>query len=92
MPPISSFSTIEKSHDEREICHGYLTKKEHQQLLLDEEALRETLEEEDFEDSLQEVRPSVSPDKFASLSPSSRNLRVTIVYALLTKSKMNNNI
>ncbi|GJT96670.1 hypothetical protein Tco_1092188 [Tanacetum coccineum] len=33
-------------HDEHEICHGYLTEKEHQQLLLDEEALRETLEEE----------------------------------------------
>ncbi|GKG41403.1 hypothetical protein Tco_0470615, partial [Tanacetum coccineum] len=31
--------------DEHEICHGYLTEKEHQQLLLDEEALRETLEE-----------------------------------------------
>ncbi|GKA02868.1 hypothetical protein Tco_0675649 [Tanacetum coccineum] len=47
MPPISSFPSIEESDDEREICHGYLTKKEHQQLLLDEEALRETLEEEE---------------------------------------------
>ncbi|GJZ26989.1 hypothetical protein Tco_0571242 [Tanacetum coccineum] len=46
MPPISSFSTIEESDVEHEICHGYLTKKEHQQLLLDEETLRETLEEE----------------------------------------------
>ncbi|GJW54703.1 hypothetical protein Tco_0098788 [Tanacetum coccineum] len=46
MPPISSFPTIEESDDEHEICHGYLTEKEHQQLLLDEEALRETLEEE----------------------------------------------
>ncbi|GJZ44390.1 hypothetical protein Tco_0591645 [Tanacetum coccineum] len=44
--PISSFPTIEESDDEHEICHGYLTEKEHQQLLLDEEALRETLEEE----------------------------------------------
>nr|GEX39960.1 hypothetical protein [Tanacetum cinerariifolium] len=35
-----------KASDEHEICHGYLTEKEHQQLLLDEEALRETLEEE----------------------------------------------
>ncbi|GJT52133.1 hypothetical protein Tco_0978290 [Tanacetum coccineum] len=40
MLPISSFPTIEESDDEHEIC------KEHQQLLLDEEALRETLEEE----------------------------------------------
>nr|GEZ54229.1 hypothetical protein [Tanacetum cinerariifolium] len=46
MPPISSFSTIEESDDERKICHGYLTEKEHQQLLFDEEASRETLEEE----------------------------------------------
>ncbi|GJU36788.1 hypothetical protein Tco_1185142 [Tanacetum coccineum] len=46
MPPISSFLTIEESDHEREICHGYLTEKEHQQPLLDEEALRETLEEE----------------------------------------------
>nr|GEZ28447.1 hypothetical protein [Tanacetum cinerariifolium] len=38
--------TAYQRHDEREICHGYLTKKEHQQLLFDEEALRETLEEE----------------------------------------------
>ncbi|GJY11140.1 hypothetical protein Tco_0379325 [Tanacetum coccineum] len=28
MPPISSFSTIEKSVDEHEICDGYLTEKE----------------------------------------------------------------
>ncbi|GKC42595.1 hypothetical protein Tco_1060317 [Tanacetum coccineum] len=46
MPPISSFPTIEKSADEHEICDGYLNEKEQQQLLLDEEALRETLEEE----------------------------------------------
>nr|GEU60208.1 hypothetical protein [Tanacetum cinerariifolium] len=45
MPLISSFLTIEESADEHEICDGYLTKKEQQQLLLDEEALRETLEE-----------------------------------------------
>ncbi|GJZ19663.1 hypothetical protein Tco_0556253 [Tanacetum coccineum] len=38
MLPISSFPTIEESDDEHEIC------KEHQQLLLDEEALREMLE------------------------------------------------
>ncbi|GKE74104.1 hypothetical protein Tco_1536145 [Tanacetum coccineum] len=46
MPPISSFSTIEESPDKHEICDGHLTEKEQQQLLLDEEALRETLEEE----------------------------------------------
>ncbi|GJR23345.1 hypothetical protein Tco_0971872 [Tanacetum coccineum] len=46
MPPISSFSTIDESADEHEICDGYLTKKEQQQLPLDEETLRETLEEE----------------------------------------------
>ncbi|GJV91043.1 hypothetical protein Tco_1538856 [Tanacetum coccineum] len=46
MSLISSFSTIEESNDEHEICHGYLTEKEQQQLLLDEEVLRETLEEE----------------------------------------------
>ncbi|GJU31473.1 hypothetical protein Tco_1175062 [Tanacetum coccineum] len=50
MPLISSFLTIEESNDEHEICHGYLTEKEHQQLLLDEEALRETLEEEAKDD------------------------------------------
>nr|GFB14228.1 hypothetical protein [Tanacetum cinerariifolium] len=32
--------------DEHAICHGYLTEKEHQQLFLDEEAFRETFEEE----------------------------------------------
>ncbi|GJR86756.1 hypothetical protein Tco_0210767 [Tanacetum coccineum] len=46
MPLISSFPTIEESADEHEICDGYFTKKEQHQLLLDEEALRETLEEE----------------------------------------------
>ncbi|GKD58568.1 hypothetical protein Tco_1296077, partial [Tanacetum coccineum] len=46
MPPISSFPTTEESDDEHEICHEYLTEKEYQQLLLDEEALRETLKEE----------------------------------------------
>ncbi|GJS10108.1 hypothetical protein Tco_0366904 [Tanacetum coccineum] len=46
MPFISSFPTIEESDDEHEICHGCLTEKEHQQLLFDEESLRETLEEE----------------------------------------------
>nr|GEV14142.1 RNA-directed DNA polymerase, eukaryota, reverse transcriptase zinc-binding domain protein [Tanacetum cinerariifolium] len=45
MPLISSFPTIEESADEHEICDGFLAEKE-QQLLLDEEALRETLEEE----------------------------------------------
>nr|GEY33917.1 hypothetical protein [Tanacetum cinerariifolium] len=39
-------STIEKSADDHEICDEYLTEKEQQQLLFDEEALRETLEEE----------------------------------------------
>ncbi|GKC08156.1 hypothetical protein Tco_0999766, partial [Tanacetum coccineum] len=46
MPPISSFLTIEESADEHEICDGYLTEKEQQQLLLDKESLRETLEKE----------------------------------------------
>ncbi|GKC05281.1 hypothetical protein Tco_0996891 [Tanacetum coccineum] len=51
MSPISSFPTIKESTDEHEIgdeylTNGYLTEKEQQQLLLDEEALRETLEEE----------------------------------------------
>ncbi|GJY64950.1 hypothetical protein Tco_0466410 [Tanacetum coccineum] len=51
MSPIFSFPTIKESTDEHEICDeyltdGYLTEKEQHQLLLDEEALRETLEEE----------------------------------------------
>nr|GEX87918.1 hypothetical protein [Tanacetum cinerariifolium] len=46
MTLISSFTTIEESADEHEICDGYLTEKEQQQLLLDEEALREALKEE----------------------------------------------
>ncbi|GJY64993.1 hypothetical protein Tco_0466453 [Tanacetum coccineum] len=51
MPPISSYSTIKESAEEHDICdeyltEGYLTEKEQQQLLLDEEALRKTLEEE----------------------------------------------
>ncbi|GKD38848.1 hypothetical protein Tco_1259055 [Tanacetum coccineum] len=49
---IFSFSTIEESADEHEIgdgylIDGYLTEKKQQQLLVDEEALRETLEEEE---------------------------------------------
>ncbi|GKG20091.1 hypothetical protein Tco_0379892, partial [Tanacetum coccineum] len=54
MRPISSFPTIEKSADEHEICDGYLNEKEQQQLLLDEEALRETLEEEALRETLEE--------------------------------------
>ncbi|GKG24499.1 hypothetical protein Tco_0395127, partial [Tanacetum coccineum] len=51
MPPISSFPTIKESTDEHEIgdeylTDGYLTEKEQHQLLLDEDALRETLKEE----------------------------------------------
>ncbi|GKB02669.1 hypothetical protein Tco_0830758 [Tanacetum coccineum] len=51
MPPISSYSTVEGSAEEHDICDEYLTegypiKKELHQLMLDEEALRETLEEE----------------------------------------------
>ncbi|GKE13168.1 hypothetical protein Tco_1416719 [Tanacetum coccineum] len=46
MPSISSFPTIEESTDEHEICDGYLIEKEQHQLLLNGEALRETLEEE----------------------------------------------
>nr|GEY09601.1 hypothetical protein [Tanacetum cinerariifolium] len=50
MSPISSFLTIEKLADEHEIgdeylTNGYLTEKEQQQQLLDEEALRKTLKE-----------------------------------------------
>nr|GEY74139.1 hypothetical protein [Tanacetum cinerariifolium] len=41
----SLFPTVEESVEEHVIADGYLTKKE-QQLLLDEEALRETLEEQ----------------------------------------------
>ncbi|GJW20746.1 hypothetical protein Tco_0031368 [Tanacetum coccineum] len=51
MSPIFLFPTIEESTDEHEIgdeylTDGYLTEKEQQQLILDEEALRETLEEQ----------------------------------------------
>ncbi|GJT46359.1 putative reverse transcriptase domain-containing protein [Tanacetum coccineum] len=52
MSPISSFPTVKQSADEHEIgdeyiTDGYFTEKEQQQLLLDEEALRETLKEEE---------------------------------------------
>ncbi|GKA09038.1 hypothetical protein Tco_0688369 [Tanacetum coccineum] len=52
MSPISSFPTVKQSADEHEIgdeyiTDGYFTEKEQQLLLLDEEALRETLEEEE---------------------------------------------
>ncbi|GKG23763.1 hypothetical protein Tco_0391799, partial [Tanacetum coccineum] len=48
---ISSYPTVEESAEEHDIGdeyfnEGYLTGKEQQQLLLDEESLRETLEEE----------------------------------------------
>ncbi|GKE11977.1 hypothetical protein Tco_1415528 [Tanacetum coccineum] len=51
MPPISSYPTVEESAEEHDIGNeyligGYLTEKEQQQLLLDEDELRETLEEE----------------------------------------------
>ncbi|GKB88447.1 hypothetical protein Tco_0960719 [Tanacetum coccineum] len=51
MSPISSFPMVEESVDEYKIGDEYLTdeyvtEKEQQQLLLDEEALRETLKEE----------------------------------------------
>ena len=51
MSPISSNRTVEESAKEHDIAdeniiEGYLTEKEYQQLLLDEEALREVLEEE----------------------------------------------
>ncbi|GKC10700.1 hypothetical protein Tco_1007482 [Tanacetum coccineum] len=45
MPRISSIPTIEEKDDEHERC-PYLTKKEYQQLLLDEATFREHLEEE----------------------------------------------
>ncbi|GJV34976.1 hypothetical protein Tco_1407453 [Tanacetum coccineum] len=44
--PISSIPTIEKKADEHEIC-PYFTEKEYQQLLLDEAAFKEHLEEEE---------------------------------------------
>ncbi|GJY02064.1 hypothetical protein Tco_0360216 [Tanacetum coccineum] len=51
MSPISLLPTIEELADEHEICDEYLTdryltKQQEHQLRLDEEALRETLEEE----------------------------------------------
>ncbi|GJX99265.1 hypothetical protein Tco_0356284 [Tanacetum coccineum] len=51
MSPISSFPTIEELADEHKICDeyltdGYLTEQQEHQLRIDEEALRETLEEE----------------------------------------------
>ncbi|GJU68430.1 hypothetical protein Tco_1254689 [Tanacetum coccineum] len=50
MSPIFSYPTVEESAEEYDIgdeylTEGYLTEKEQQQLLLDEEALREVLEE-----------------------------------------------
>ncbi|GJR01227.1 hypothetical protein Tco_0524211 [Tanacetum coccineum] len=61
MSPISSYRTVEESAEEHDIgdeylTEGYLTKKEQQQLLLDEEALRETLEEEARDEKEQEER------------------------------------
>ncbi|GJR86837.1 hypothetical protein Tco_0210848 [Tanacetum coccineum] len=51
MPLISSYPTVEESAEEYDtgdeyLIEGYLIEKEQQQLALDEEALRETLEEE----------------------------------------------
>nr|GEY37330.1 hypothetical protein [Tanacetum cinerariifolium] len=51
MPPISSYPTVEESVKEHETCdeyltEGFLTEKEQQQLVQDEEAYREYLEEE----------------------------------------------
>ncbi|GKA19306.1 GPCR kinase [Tanacetum coccineum] len=51
MPLISSYLTIEESAEDYDtgdeyLTEGYLIEKEQQQLALDEEALRETLEEE----------------------------------------------
>nr|GEU59471.1 hypothetical protein [Tanacetum cinerariifolium] len=46
MSPISSFPPVKESVDEHVIGDEYLTDKEKQQLLLDEEALIKTLEEE----------------------------------------------
>nr|GEV37725.1 hypothetical protein [Tanacetum cinerariifolium] len=51
MTPISLFPSVEESVDKNDICDEYLTdgyiiEKEKQKLLQDEEALRETLEEE----------------------------------------------
>ena len=52
MSPISSYRTVEESAEEHDmgdeyITEGYLTEKEQQQLLLDEEGLRGMLEEEE---------------------------------------------
>nr|GEW17514.1 hypothetical protein [Tanacetum cinerariifolium] len=57
----SSFPTVEESINQHEIAdeyltHGYLTEKEQQQLLLDEEALKETLEEQARDEKEQEER------------------------------------
>ncbi|GJZ76837.1 hypothetical protein Tco_0641509 [Tanacetum coccineum] len=76
----SSFSTIEEFVEEHEIAdeyltNGYLTKKEQQQLLLDEEALRETLEEEEAmaeKEWEERIKQKQAHDKLLSqaLSPS----------------------
>ncbi|GJT28506.1 hypothetical protein Tco_0908781 [Tanacetum coccineum] len=67
MSPISSFLTVEESVDEHEIGNEYLNKKEHQQLLLDEEAFRETLEEEARAEKEWEIRQEQSHDELFRL-------------------------
>ncbi|GJQ90626.1 hypothetical protein Tco_0001765 [Tanacetum coccineum] len=47
MSPISSFLTVKESVNEHEIGDEYLTEKQQQQLVLDEETLKETLDEEE---------------------------------------------
>ena len=57
MSPLFSFPTVEESDDENEVgdeyetksyenADGFLTKEQEQQLIVDEETLRETLKEE----------------------------------------------
>nr|GEU89242.1 hypothetical protein [Tanacetum cinerariifolium] len=57
----SSFPTVEESVEEHEISYdylidGYLTEKEQQQIILDEEALRETLKEQAMAEKEQDER------------------------------------
>nr|GEU44564.1 hypothetical protein [Tanacetum cinerariifolium] len=74
MSSISSFSTVEESVDEHEICDeyltdGYLSEKEQQQLLLDEEALRETLEEQArVEKEWEDITPRIFSE-FSKMDP-----------------------
>nr|GEZ14209.1 hypothetical protein [Tanacetum cinerariifolium] len=66
MSPISLFLTVEESVDEHEICDEILTEK--QQLVLDEETLRETLKEESrAKKEYDEIRQEQAHDKLFRL-------------------------